>query len=151
MRLENNFLSEPIISTAFPFFTLLASHRAARILIAQLPHVKRITEEIIAVVFVPKVIAKQLALMIALKAGLVTVQQVTTIVQRLTPNFSRRPRLIQQLLEEQRNSVSQDEWMDLAERIDNIQGNDVWRSDPNWLSKSDTALKIALILLIVKG
>ncbi len=28
-------------------------------------------------------------------------------------------------------TTSQDEWMDLAERIDNVQGNDVWRSDPN--------------------
>ena len=25
--------------------------------------------------------------------------------------------------------LSQDEWMDLAERIDSIQGNDIWRSN----------------------
>ena len=82
-------------------------------------------------VFVPKVIAKQLVLLVALETGLVTVQQVTAIVQWLLSNFSSRSRLIRQLHAEQLKAVSQDEWMDLAERIDNIQGNDVWRSDPN--------------------
>jgi hypothetical protein len=45
--------------------------------------------------------------------------------------FSSRSRLTRHLEREQQKSTSQDEWMDLAERIDNIQGNDVWRSDPD--------------------
>jgi hypothetical protein len=28
-------------------------------------------------------------------------------------------------------ATTQDEWIELAERIDNIQGDDVWRSDDN--------------------
>ncbi|EEC43916.1 predicted protein, partial [Phaeodactylum tricornutum CCAP 1055/1] len=36
-----------------------------------------------------------------------------------------------QLESEQQQASVQDEWMDLAERIDSIQGNDVWRSDPS--------------------
>lgn len=82
-------------------------------------------------VFVPKVIVKQLVLLVVLETGLVSVQQVTAVVQYLLSNFSSRSRLIRQLNQEQLNAESQDEWMDLAERIDNIQGNDVWRSDPN--------------------
>ena len=100
-------------------------------MVAQLPHLKQVTEQIIDLVFVPKVIAKQLALLVALEAGLVSVHQVTAIVQWVLSNFSSRSRLIRQLQQEQANSATQDEWMDLAERIDNIQGNDVWRSDPN--------------------
>lgn len=69
--------------------------------------------------------------MFALEAGLVTVQQVLAVVQFLLSNFSSRSRLIRQLKQEQLTTATQDEWMDLAERIDNIQGNDVWRSDPN--------------------
>lgn len=45
-------------------------------------------------------------------------------------NFSSRSRLIRHLKALQNRATTQDEWMDLAERIDNIQGNDVWRSDP---------------------
>ena len=33
--------------------------------------------------------------------------------------------------DKQRNVLTQDEWMDLAEQIDNIQGNDIWRQDPS--------------------
>jgi TAG lipase / steryl ester hydrolase / phospholipase A2 / LPA acyltransferase len=105
--------------------------RAAHVLISQLPHLREFTLQLVDLIFVPKVIAKQLALLFALEAGLVTVQQVTTVIQWLGSNFSSRSRLIRQLHQEQLNAVNQDEWMDLAERIDNIQGNDVWRSDPN--------------------
>jgi TAG lipase/steryl ester hydrolase/phospholipase A2/LPA acyltransferase len=51
-------------------------------------------------------------------------------MRALFSNFSSRSRLIGQLQQQQQVSESQDEWMDLAERIDSIQGNDVWRSDP---------------------
>jgi TAG lipase / steryl ester hydrolase / phospholipase A2 / LPA acyltransferase len=105
--------------------------RAASLLIQHVPQVQRLAQEFIDTVFVPKVIAKQLVLLVGLEAGIVTVSQVTTVVQWIFSNFSSRSRLIRQLQEAQRNAISQDDWMDLAERIDNIQGNDVWRSDPN--------------------
>jgi len=98
---------------------------------AQIPAMKQFITEAVELVFMPKATAKQLALMIALETGLVTFQQVSSLIQSLLSNFSSRSRLIGQLKTEQQNAVTQDDWMDLAERIDNIQGNDVWRSDPN--------------------
>jgi len=62
---------------------------------------------------------------------MVTVGQFLKIVNSLLANFSSRSRLIRSLQQQQDEALSQDEWMDLAERIDNIQGNDVWRSDDN--------------------
>jgi TAG lipase / steryl ester hydrolase / phospholipase A2 / LPA acyltransferase len=105
--------------------------RAAQVLMAQIPHLQHFTMALVDTIFVPKVIAKQLALLVALETGLVTCQQITAVIQWLTSNFSSRSRLIRQLHQEQLRVTTQDDWMDLAERIDNIQGNDVWRSDPN--------------------
>ena len=61
----------------------------------------------------------------------VTIKQVVYLVRGIFSNFSSRSRLIRQLQAQQLTSESQDEWMDLAERIDSIQGNDAWRSDPD--------------------
>jgi hypothetical protein len=66
---------------------------------------------------------------VALETGMITVNQFLKIVNNLLSNFSSRSRLIRNLQQQQDEASSQDEWMDLAERIDNIQGNDVWRSD----------------------
>jgi TAG lipase/steryl ester hydrolase/phospholipase A2/LPA acyltransferase len=68
---------------------------------------------------------------IALETGMITVNQFLKIVNSLLSNFSSRSRLIRNLQQQQDEASTQDEWMDLAERIDNIQGNDVWRSDNN--------------------
>jgi TAG lipase/steryl ester hydrolase/phospholipase A2/LPA acyltransferase len=51
------------------------------------------------------------------------------IIKRIYCNFSSRSRLIRQLEDRQKTADTQDEWMNLAEQIDNIQGNDVWRSE----------------------
>ena len=59
---------------------------------------------------------------------MITVNQFLKIVNRLLSNFSSRSRLIRNLQQKQDEATTQDEWMDLAEKIDNIQGNDVWRS-----------------------
>lgn len=80
--------------------------------------------------FVPKAIVRQVTLAILLETGVVTVNQVLAIVHKLYSNFSSRSRLITQLEREQEVSQTQDEWMDLAEQIDNIQGNDLWRTEP---------------------
>ena len=76
-------------------------------------------------------LAKQLVLATALQVGAVTVKQVVMVVSFIFANFSSRSRLIRQLQRTQETAKTQDEWMDLAERIDNIQGNDVWRSNPD--------------------
>ena len=38
--------------------------------------------------------------------------------------------MIRHLQQQQTCAADQDEWMELAERIDNIQGDDIWRSNP---------------------
>ncbi|KAL7580505.1 hypothetical protein ACA910_003634 [Epithemia clementina (nom. ined.)] len=100
-------------------------------LVANFPLAKKASFELIETIFVPTTIAKQMVLLFALETGIVTVNQITGIIQSFSGNFNKRTRLIRQLRHEQQQTTSQDEWMDLAERIDHIQANDVWRSDPN--------------------
>jgi len=104
---------------------------AFKLLVANLPAMKQISAEVLEIVFVPKTIAKQLVLVVALQTGAVTIKQIVSLLRALFSNFSSRSRLIRQLQAQQGLANSQDEWMDLAERIDSIQENDVWRSDPN--------------------
>jgi len=59
----------------------------------------------------------------------VTVNQIWQIFRSVAASVSTHSRLIRQLHAQQRTSASQDEWMDLAEQIDNIQGNDIWRTE----------------------
>jgi hypothetical protein len=47
----------------------------------------------------------------------------------IAASVSTHSRLIRQLHHQQRVAESQDEWMDLAEQIDNILGNDIWRTE----------------------
>lgn len=103
---------------------------ATTLLIDNLPAIKAISNEIVETVFTPRAVAKQLVLATALQVGAVTVKQVVSLIGLIFSNFSSRSRLIRQLEKAQMTAETQDEWMDLAERIDNIQGNDVWRSDP---------------------
>lgn len=103
---------------------------AIKLFMLYLPDMQRVASEAIEVVFVPKIIARQLALAIALETGAVTTNQVLSVVQRIYCNFSSRSRLIRHLETKQKQAETQDEWMDLAEQIDNIQGNDVWRTEP---------------------
>ena len=59
----------------------------------------------------------------------VTVNQIWCIFRSIAASVSTHSRLIRQLHQQQRMSESQDEWMDLAEQIDSIQGNDIWRTE----------------------
>jgi len=104
---------------------------AAIFLIGNFPLFKQTTLEALETVFATKTLARQLALAIALETGMVTVSQFLKVINTIFSNFSSRSRLIRSLQQQQEESSSQNEWMDLAERIDNIQGNDVWRSDNN--------------------
>eukprot|EP00970_Alexandrium_tamarense_P019507 scaffold14119_cov428-Alexandrium_tamarense.AAC.17 len=98
-------------------------------MIANLPELKRLLFEALDVVFIPKQIASQFILAVALESSMVTVNQLFHILRLLSASISTHSRLIRQLHSQQRISDSQDEWMDLAEQIDNIQGNDVWRTE----------------------
>lgn len=105
-------------------------YRVARIVIDYAPVLQEMSLELLDTVFVPKYVVKQLLLAIALETGVLTYRQLTIIVKALTSNFSSRKRLIASLERQQRAAESQDDWMCLAEAIDQAQGNTVWRSDP---------------------
>lgn len=107
------------------------SYRVSQILVDHLPKLRELCQEMIEVVFVPKAIFKQLVLLIALETGLVTLSQLTHLIHYCYSRFSSRQRLIRKLLNEQTQVSTQDEWMELAEQIDQIQGNDIWRQDPD--------------------
>eukprot|EP00538_Stauroneis_constricta_P004154 CAMPEP_0119550998 /NCGR_PEP_ID=MMETSP1352-20130426/4405_1 /TAXON_ID=265584 /ORGANISM="Stauroneis constricta, Strain CCMP1120" /LENGTH=873 /DNA_ID=CAMNT_0007597001 /DNA_START=138 /DNA_END=2759 /DNA_ORIENTATION=- len=109
-----------------------ALDHAAIFVIGNLPHVQRTSLEIIDAVFAPSTILRQLVIATMLQTGTLAVAQVATIVNRMASHFfSRRQRYIRELQTLQQQADSQDEWYDLAERIDNVQGDDVWRSDPS--------------------
>lgn len=110
---------------------MLPSLRTARIAIAYAPVLKEVSVELLDTVFVPKTVAKQLLLAIALETGVLTYKQVTAILKSLSSNFSSRSRMIANLERQQRTATTQDDWMCLAEAIDLAQGDTVWRSDPN--------------------
>jgi TAG lipase/steryl ester hydrolase/phospholipase A2/LPA acyltransferase len=116
-----------------PFAELLHEllDTVAEFLIGNSPLMKKVASEAMETVFATKAVARQLALVVALETGMVTVNQVLRVVTLIFSNFSSRSRLIRHLTSQQNNAATQDEWMDLAERIDNIQGDDVWRSDPD--------------------
>ena len=101
------------------------NHRVARLVMDHAPMMKEVSLELMDTIFVPRTVARQLAMAIALDTGLVTINSILAAIQSLLSNFSSRSRLIRQLKEKQENSHTQDEWIELALKIDNIQGNDV--------------------------
>jgi len=107
----------------------LVLDEAAIFIIGNFPYFKKATIKALQTIFATRSLARQLALAIALETGMVTFSQFFAIVNSLLANFSSRSRLIRNLQKQQNEALSQGEWMDLAERIDNIQGNDVWRSN----------------------
>jgi hypothetical protein len=108
-----------------------ACPRTTKVLIEHLPAVRKIAEDVLELVFTPRAIARQFVLAIALETGALTVEQLLKALRAVSANFSSRARLIRQLCLEQSEASTQDDWMDLAERIDSIQGNDLWRSEPD--------------------
>jgi TAG lipase/steryl ester hydrolase/phospholipase A2/LPA acyltransferase len=59
-----------------------------------------------------------------------TASQLYQLGKAFSSRFSARARHIRQLEGQQHTSTTQDEWMNLAEQIDSIQLNDLWRSEP---------------------
>ena len=105
--------------------------RTTKVCIEHMPAVRKIAEDVLELVFTPRAIARQFVLAIALETGALTAEQLFKALRAVSANFSSRARLIRQLRLEQSVASTQDDWMDLAERIDSIQGNDLWRSEPD--------------------
>jgi len=102
---------------------------SVKLMIQSMPSIQKIAGQVVELVFVPKAMARQLVLAIALEAGAVTVNQIVAIFKKFYSNFSSRLRLIRQLEQEQQKVETQDEWMNIAEQIDNIQS--MMHGDPN--------------------
>lgn len=108
-----------------------AIERVTDFIVASYPLVRRMSIQFFETVFVPKAIMQQVMLLFFLEIGLVSLNQFTNMINSVMGAFSSRTRVIRQLREQQRTVSTQDEWMDLAERIDFIQSNDEWRNDPS--------------------
>jgi len=85
--------------------------------------------EALDLIFIPKHMASQVVLAVTLETSMMAVNQIWHIFRSVAASVSTHSRLIRQLHNQQCVAESQDEWMDLAEQIDNIQGNDIWRSE----------------------
>ena len=81
----------------------------------------------IELIFVPKQIAAQCVLLIAMKTSLVIASQMRKVIKHIASSVSTKAHLIRELCDKQTITDTQDEWMELAEKIDVIQGRDVWR------------------------
>jgi len=103
---------------------------AAQLLIQHLPTLRDLAKEVTEVIFAPQTVARQLLLLLALETGMVTMGQLQYIFAHMVDNLSPKQRRIRKLLEAQTLTETQDDWMDLAEQIDHVQGNDMWRTDP---------------------
>lgn len=93
------------------------------------PELKTQILKIFEHVFVPRAITRQVALAFMLESGVVMANQVISVAKKIYCNFSSRSRLIRNLELKQQKADSQDEWMDLAEQIDSINADDVWRTE----------------------
>ena len=93
---------------------------------------KDVSLRTLELIFVPKAMFQQLVLAIVLQSGAIASQAFLRTLNRiLTQHFSSKARMTRQLLLRQKNEAdSFEEWLDLANQIDVIQGNDVWRRDP---------------------
>lgn len=96
------------------------------------PAVQEAVMVLVDTILAPKVIVRQVALLLCLEVGFVTTQQLLWFVNHilLRPFHSKKVVRLRQLRRAQRTAMTQDEWMDLAEQIDHLQGHDVWRTDP---------------------
>merc|ERR1740139_335060 len=83
------------------------------------------------IVFVPRVILKQLAIAIVLHTGAATLKQMVRLTRICCAFMSIRMTKIRQLRAEQMTVDTQEEWLDIALQIDELEGNDVWRMDPH--------------------
>lgn len=122
-------MSEHDDSSEFEAYLRILINDAANVIIQHLPELKKALVDALDLIFIPKQIASQLLLGIALETTMVSVNQIYQIFRSISASISTRSRLIRQLQSQQRNSTTQDEWMDIAEQIDNIQGNDAWRTE----------------------
>jgi TAG lipase / steryl ester hydrolase / phospholipase A2 / LPA acyltransferase len=84
--------------------------------------------QVFEAVFLPKHVLKQIILLLSMEVGVVTISQLHGLVQHyIVGCFSPKTRRIRHMQQAQRNAATQDEWMELAEEMDKIQGHDLWR------------------------
>jgi len=111
-------------------------NKSVDILLLSLPILKNNVVQIVEYLFIPKAMARQLILAILLEMGVKTVHQLWNFLKLMytrsiaASSSSSKVKAITQF-EQITNCASQEEWMDLCKQMDAIEGNDVWRSNPN--------------------
>ena len=98
------------------------------------PLLKQYTTDVLwEMVFVPRIMAKQMMLALLLESGRMAVSQCYHQIYRgiLVHLVSSRARMLRQLTLDQHVAQTQDEYMMLAEQMDAITGNQEWRIDPD--------------------
>jgi len=121
-----------VLCTNILLLIFLLGNRIARFVVTYAPAIRVWTLQLIDTIFAPRTIARQLALAVLLDVGTITGNSIAGAAQQVLAHFfSSRHRLIQFLRDKQATAASQDEWIELALKIDNVQGNDVWRSNPD--------------------
>lgn len=112
---------------------LLNIHRSARFVIEYSPLVKQFTTDVLLdLIFVPKIVGKQMLLALILESGRFAISQCYHQIFRgmLVHLVSSRARMLRQLTLDQNVATTQDQYMMLAEQMDVITGNQEWRMDP---------------------
>lgn len=107
---------------------------ATSFLIEIAPILKRYSTDILLdLVFVPRIVARQMALALLLETGRFAVSQCYHQIYRgiLVHLVSSRARMLRQLTQDQQTAQTQDQFMMLAEQMDVITGNREWRMDPD--------------------
>mmetsp|Transcript_10990 Transcript_10990/g.15731 ORF Transcript_10990/g.15731 Transcript_10990/m.15731 type:complete len:830 (+) Transcript_10990:208-2697(+) len=125
--------SEQIDTSELEAFLRHVIQESADTIIRNLPEMRRVVLETLNMVFMPREFASQVVLAITLQTTMLTANQIWHVFKAIAASVSTHSRLIRQLHSQQRIAESQDEWMDLAEQIDNIQGLDIWRTEKNCL------------------
>jgi len=121
--------AEIVDSSEFEAYLRNLINESANVIINNLPEMKKVLLEALDLIFIPKQMATQVVLAVALETSMMAVNQIWHIFRSIAASVSTRSRLIRELHNQQCMAESQDEWMDLAEQIDSIQGNDIWRSE----------------------
>lgn len=106
------------------------SERFWNVAAADLPAAEYVLFELIDAAFAPRLIAKQVVCILALQTVVLASRAVYAGYKYgMSHIFSSRERLRRNLERKLKNAATYDEWKEIAEELDVVDGNDIWRMD----------------------
>ena len=100
-------------------------------MIKHIPELENLATSTVDVIFAPRLILRQLAITVILQTGVVTVSKLLRMSRYLLASMSKRTKEIRRLRTKIYHASNQSEWLYLAEAIDTLENNHLWRTDPN--------------------